>query len=78
MPVGRIERIVSGTILGKVETDSDGSYNCFAEGSNMHPSKFSSLDDVADFLSKNPRGGVRMNPGWGKIVENIFIDGLPR
>jgi hypothetical protein len=44
----------------------------------MRPEKPSTLEDVARFLRTNPRGGVRMTPGGSKIVENIFIDGVPR
>jgi hypothetical protein len=78
MPVGRIERVIDGKRLGKAEPNSSGKYICHLDGSNKHPTEFSTLDDVADFLRKNPNGGVRMNPGWKKIVRNILIDGLPR
>ena len=38
----------------------------------------STLEAVAMFLRANPRGGVRMTPNGSKIVEHIFIDGIPR
>lgn len=78
MSVKRIERIVGTAVLGRVEPASDGKYRCLLKGSNMDPVAFSTLDEVADFLRMNPHGGVRMNPGWSKIVENIHIDGRPR
>jgi len=46
-------------------------------GGNKRPLTFSTLDDVADFLRSKPGSGVRMNPGWGKIIDNIFIEGIP-
>ena len=78
MPVSRIERIKDGTVLGRAEPGKDGKYRCLPDGSNKRPFAFSTLDEVADFLRANPGSGVRMNPGWGKIVDNIFIDGIPR
>ena len=76
MPIGRIERIVAGTVKGTAEP-SNGKYHCHYFGSNIDPETFSTLDEVADFLRRNKKAGVRMNPGFGKISENIFVDGLP-
>jgi hypothetical protein len=44
----------------------------------MSPIQFDNLDDVAEFLRANPGSGVRMAPGFSKIVKNIYIDGFPR
>lgn len=76
MPVTRIERIVGGVVIGRVESGSDGNYSCHHFGSNVDPVPLTNLDDVADFLRTHPRSGVRMNPGWGKISRNIYIDGV--
>ncbi len=76
MPVSRIERIVGGLVIGRVESGSDGNYSCHHFGSNVAPVLHARLDDVADFLRAHPRSGVRMNPGWGKISRNIYIDGV--
>lgn len=62
--------------MGRVERGSDGKYACHHFGSNVAPVPRASLDDVADFLRTHPRSGVRMNPGWGKISRNIYIDGV--
>ena len=78
MPVSRIERIKGRIVLGRAEPGRDGWYRCLPDGSNKRPEKFLTLDEVANFLRANPGNGVRMNPGWGKIVNNIFIDGIPR
>ena len=78
MAVSRIERVRGGIVLGRAEIDKDGTFKCLPESSNMHPLEFSTLDEVADFLRTNSRAGVRMNPGWSKIVKHIFIDGVAR
>ncbi len=78
MPIGRIERIVGGTVKGTAEpSEGDGKYHCHYFGSNIDPETFFTLDEVADFLRRNKKAGVRMNPGWGKISKSVFIDGLP-
>lgn len=76
MPVARIERVIGGIVTGRVERGSDGLFACHDFGSNVTPTRLSSLDDVADFLRSRPRSGVRMNPGWGRITRNIYIDGV--
>ncbi|RWB69727.1 hypothetical protein [Mesorhizobium sp.] len=76
MPIARIERIVGGIVRGRVERGSDGLFACHEFGSNVHPVSLSTLEDVADYLRANPSSGVRMNPGWVKIVRNIYIDGI--
>ena len=76
MPIGRIERILGGVVRGTVEHGVDGQFACHAFGSNIDPVRCASLDDVAAFLRANPRGGVRMNPGWVKITKSIYIDGV--
>lgn len=76
MPVTRIERIVGGRVIGRVERGSDGNYACHHFGSNVDPVPCASLDDVADFLRANPRSGVRMDPDRKKISRNIYIDGV--
>jgi hypothetical protein len=40
--------------------------------------EFGSLDHVKEFSRANPGSGVRMEPGWSKIVDHIYIDGMPR
>jgi hypothetical protein len=78
LSIGRIERIVGGTVKGTAEpSKEDGKYHCHFFGSNIDPETFSTLNEVADFLRHNKGAGVRMNPGWGKISKNIFIDGAP-
>ncbi|MES4992406.1 hypothetical protein ACTJJ7_11370 [Phyllobacterium sp. 22229] len=76
MPVTRIERIIAGALKSRVERGSDGFYACHQFGSNVAPVTLSTLDEVADFLRANPHSGARMNPGWVKIVRNIYIDGV--
>lgn len=76
MTVARIERIVGGRVVGRVERGSDGNYACHHFGSNVAPLPLSTLDDVADFLRAHPRSGVRMYPGRNKISRNIYIDGI--
>jgi hypothetical protein len=79
MPVSRIERIISGTVVGcAVVGPTSGKYHCHRSGSNMSPLPFDTLDDVADFLRANPGSGVRMAPSFSKIVNNIYIDGFRR
>jgi hypothetical protein len=78
MSIARIERIVGGVIKGTAEpAKEDGKYHCHAFGSNVAPVPFSTLEEVATYLRINKGAGVRMNPGWGKISENIFVDGAP-
>ena len=76
MSVARIERIVGGVALGRVERGSDGFFTCHEFGSNVNAIALTSLDDVADFLRSHPRSGVRMNPQWKRITRNIYIDGV--
>lgn len=77
MPVATIERIEHGVVTARVERGRrHGKFACLAFGSNVGPILLTSLDDVADFLRSNPGSGVRMNPGWNKIVRNIYIDGV--
>jgi hypothetical protein len=76
MSISRIEKIVSGTVTHTVERSKrSGNYVCLSVGSNMIKSEFADLEQVADYLRSNPGSGVRMNPGWSKIVNNIHIDG---
>jgi len=67
---------VGGVVTGRVERGADGLFACHEFGSNVTPTRFASLDDVADFLRSRPRSGVRMNPGWDRITRNIYIDGV--
>ena len=76
--VAKIERITGGVVMNRVEPDEDGYFHCLPQGRNMGPILKPSLDDVADWLRANPKGGVRMNPTWTKLSRNIFIDGVPR
>ncbi len=76
MPVTRIERVVAGSVTGRVERGSDGHFACHDFGSNVTPTRLATLDEVADFLRSRPGSGVRMNPGWGRITKNIYIDGV--
>lgn len=76
MAIARIERIVGGSVTGRVERGSDGLFACHDFGSNVTPARLATLDDVADFLRSRPRSGVRMNPGWGRITRNLYIDGV--
>jgi hypothetical protein len=76
MAVARIELIVGGTVTGRVERSSDGLFACHDFGSNVTPTRVATLDDVADFPRSRPRSGVRMNPGWGRIARNLYIDGV--
>lgn len=79
MSVERIEKIVAGAVAQRAERrDKDKLYVCLSPGMNVGPITFSSLDQVADYLRSNPQAGVRMNPGWAKVSECVFIDGLPR
>lgn len=76
MSVARIERIVAGTVTGRVERGADGLFSCHDFGSNVTPSRLATLDEVADFLRSRPGSGVRMNPDWCRITRNIYIDGV--
>lgn len=76
MPIARIERIVGGRVTGRVERGSDGFFACHDFGSNVTPTRLTTLDEVADFLRSRPRSGVRMNPGWSRITTNIYVDGV--
>lgn len=78
MPVERIEKIVGGVVMQRADRNRRGYYECHAAGTNVNPIEFVSLDDVANYLQRNPRAGVRMNPGWSKISKSVFIDGVPR
>jgi hypothetical protein len=79
MPVARIEKFERGVAVQRAEPASnDGKYRCFVAGRNTDPVLLTTLDQVADFLRSNPRSGVRMNPGWGLIRDDIHIDGSPR
>jgi hypothetical protein len=78
MPVSRIEKIdTTGSVVQRAGVGADGKYRCFPFGKNVDPVLFGTLDEVADFLRKNPKAGVRMNPGWSKISKCIHIDGVP-
>lgn len=78
MSVDRIERVLHGVAVQRAEPNRLGFYQCHPAGSNESPVQFGTLEEVADFLRRIPRSGVRMRPGWSKISENIFIDGVPR
>jgi hypothetical protein len=73
-----IEQRDGTLVLGTPELFGDGCYRCFYEGSNMHPEKPTTLEDVGKFLRLNPRDGVRMTPQNSKIVDNIFMNGILR
>lgn len=75
MAISRIERIIGSVVTAKAERDPGGMFVGHRFGSNVNPVRFSSLDDVSDFLRANPGSGVRMNPGWSKISKNIYLDG---
>lgn len=80
--VSRIEKVVGGVIVQRAERAAGGPYKgryvCLASGSNTEATGLDTLDDVASFLRGNPGSGVRMQPGWAKICDDIFIDGAPR
>lgn len=75
----KIEKIENGKVVQAAEPQkSDGKYYCHLQGQTMFPTTFTNVDDAADFLIKNKRSRIRMNPGWSLIVDNIQIDGVPR
>ena len=77
--VSKIEKIEHGLVVQTAERHrTDGLYHCHFEGQNMFPERFMNLNDAADFLVKNKRSRIRMNPGWSAIVDHIHIDGRPR
>ena len=78
MSVERIEKILRGIVVQRAERNKEGFYVCHAFGTNVAAKNFSSLDEVADYLRGNPGSGVRMDPGWSKISEDVFIDSVPR
>jgi len=78
MPTTSIEKIVAGSVVAKAESHKTSNYHCHHRGSNVDAVELGSLDEVAEFLRENPGSGVRMEPGWSKIVDDIYIDGLPR
>ena len=63
-------------MVQQAERGADGYFECFHHGSNTNPAKFATLDEVAEFLRRNPGAGVRMNPRWSKISRFVFIDGV--
>ncbi|MCA2009119.1 hypothetical protein [Tritonibacter mobilis] len=74
----RIERIEGGRVTGNPKLYSNGKYKCHPDGNSKIHKWCATLEEVADYLRTNPGSGVRMDPGGGKISENIFIDGVPR
>jgi hypothetical protein len=78
----RIEKFVGGTKIQSVERAKAGKnrglFVCLADGSNKEQIPFSTLDDVADYLTAYPGAGVRMNPYRSKVVDYSHIDGRPR
>jgi len=78
MPTIRIEKIVVGSVVAVIERSRQTGNHCHHRGSNMDAVEFGSLDQVAEFLRANPGSGVRMEPRWSKIVDHIYIDGMPR
>lgn len=53
----------------------DGTFKCFPKSENRleHARSFATLREAAAFLVANSDWGIRMNPGWGIIYENIQI-----
>lgn len=77
--VSKIEKIENGKVVQVAAPQkSDGNFYCHLQGQTMFPTTFTNMDDAADFLIKNKRSRIRMNPGWSLIVDNIHIDGVPR
>lgn len=78
--VGRIEKIEAGRVVKRAEPDASGLYHCYPEGQTMarYASYYRTLDEVAEFLIRERRGRVRMNPDWSLIVDDIHIDGVAR
>lgn len=77
--VDRIEKIEGGSVVQTAEPHKDdGQYYCHFQGQTMFPERFPTLDEAADFLVKNKRSRIRMNPNWSLIVDDIHIDGVPR
>jgi len=78
--VAEISRIVNGDVLQCAERDSSGLFHCYPEGQTMkkYSMAFDNLEDAADYLVKNRRSRIRMEPGQALIVDNIFIDGKAR
>lgn len=81
MPVTRIEKVVGGVTVQSAEPKRrepfKGYYVCHYCGSNMDGEAFKTLDEAAAFLKSNPGSGIRMRPGWSKVVDHIEIDGVP-
>jgi hypothetical protein len=82
MPVSKIEKIKSGIVMKTADVaktgKNKGKYVCFPRGQNVFSVTFSSLEDAAKYLRSNPKSGIRMNPGFGKVVDDIYIDGIAR
>ena len=77
--VAKIDKVEHGHAVKTAEPHaSDGLYYCHLQGQTMFPTKFTNLNDAADFLIKNKRSRIRMNPGWSLIVDHIHVDGTPR
>ncbi len=74
----KIERIEGGHVTGQPRLYKNGKYQCNPDGNNKVKIWKASLEEVAEYLRANPGSGVRMDPGVKKIVDNIFIDGVPR
>lgn len=80
MPIHRIEKIVRGAVIAAAEVAKRGpfagQYVCLKDGSNKAAVPCRTLDDAADFLRTHPGSGIRMNPAWSKIVNEIHVDGV--
>ncbi len=77
MSVSRIEKIEAGVVVQRAEPAArTGKFVCHPDGQNKQRVEFVSLDDVAGYLRANPGAGVRMNPGWSKVSEKIYVDGV--
>lgn len=76
--VDRIEKIIAGVVTkSAVRYHRDGGdfFECFEPGQTMNPRRFTTLDEVADFLRAVPNRRVRMDPGRAMISRHIHIDG---
>lgn len=79
--VDKIEQYEGDQPIKKAEPARDGLYHCYPEGQSVRKfrSEFKTLDEVAHYLTQvEPRGRVRMNPGWAMIADGIYIDEVPR
>jgi hypothetical protein len=74
----RIEKIVDGKVVQRADRNKNGLYQCHPPRTNMQPIEFQTIKEAAAYLQDVAGSGIRMNPNWSLIIDDIHIDGKPR